>query len=932
AKNPDERYQSAAELMGALQSALAGQPASSVTQDAPTIRENAPLLPPRAEAKPAAPPNALPPTVGMRVLKLLDSMAFFVAPLIGRQRVQMNQDTEDRRELLASVMAVVGLLLAALQLLAGTLDLISRTFAPIIQLSPLLIIALLALGGVATWNIVRLTASPRRRRRALLVLGIVAVGALAWGGWLVYDKTRPPAGPIVVIADFQRCKTCDETEYGQRIYRYVKLETDRLKLPNLEVRYVLESYADAATARARGADYKATLVIWGSYDKTGLIPHFELLRAPDTLPQHFIQPEELSVAEFHLQGGDREVAFMALLGLGLIRYAEGDYATALSLYDAGLQTLSGDAGKPAPNAEVAYFYKALSQYASGEAWDVIADNLKKVVAIKPNWADAHYLLAVTYLSACKPDGSNAYDLALTEGETAIQVRADANNYWVRGEAQSRLGRWAEAAKSFEQSLKLKDDPGVRSALIIAYRKLGRQDLADQESKHTSTVLSSAKDEVGKLRDEAYQFYYQGRLADATLRYQQAISRAVELKRSNTVQSSLYMSLGDAHAAQEQYAEALFSYLKAESLWGKNWSGYYALAFVYQRLGKDNEAIGAYQKAIDNSPCDSSAHVSLADLYAKQGDSSRAVAEYRQAISANPSNGLAYVSMAIQLEIDGKTNDANDALQKALPLLAEQLRQEPTNANLAYVLGSTYYRVNQFASALVAFQKYATLAPNDRQSHYWIGAALYELKRFPEAIAELEQANKAQPNSTLTLSKLADAYREVNRIEDAIAAYQQIVALDPKDANAWLQLGQIADQQQRWADAAKAYETLVTLIPKDAQAHTALAFAYFNLNRTDEALKEFRAAVMLLPNVGYYQTNLALALETARQHDEAITVAQRALQLDATQIVAHYVLGLAYKAKGDKAKAASEFQVVAQSSAVSAALKQAAEQELRQLGA
>jgi len=52
---------------------------------------------------------------------------------------------------------------------------------------------------------------------------------------------------------------------------------------------------------------KATLVIWGSYDKAGVLPHFELLRLPEALPRTLVQPESLSEPDFHLQNGDREV-------------------------------------------------------------------------------------------------------------------------------------------------------------------------------------------------------------------------------------------------------------------------------------------------------------------------------------------------------------------------------------------------------------------------------------------------------------------------------------------------------------------------------------------------------------------------------------------------------------------------------------------------
>jgi len=52
------------------------------------------------------------------------------------------------------------------------------------------------------------------------------LGGAGWGGWQFYDRTRPPAGPIVIIADFESCKGCDDIAFGKRIYEKVKAETE----------------------------------------------------------------------------------------------------------------------------------------------------------------------------------------------------------------------------------------------------------------------------------------------------------------------------------------------------------------------------------------------------------------------------------------------------------------------------------------------------------------------------------------------------------------------------------------------------------------------------------------------------------------------------------------------------------------------------------
>ena len=196
-------------------------------------------------------------------------------------------------------------------------------------------------------------------------------------------------------------------------------------------------------------------------------------QAPRVSPSHLIRPDELSAIDFHAQSGDSETAFVTLLALGLIRYAERDYATALRVYDAALASVGGDPSKGVPNAEVVYFYKALALYANGESWADVVDNLNKTLAIRPNWAEPHYVLALASLQSCTPDGKSTLDVALKESEKAVQLRPDANSYWLRGQVLAQLRRWSDAAKSYEQSLKQQDDLEVRAELAAAYRNLGR---------------------------------------------------------------------------------------------------------------------------------------------------------------------------------------------------------------------------------------------------------------------------------------------------------------------------------------------------------------------------------------------------------------------------------------------------------------------------
>jgi serine/threonine-protein kinase len=288
AKSPADRYPTAAAFVAALDGALHTQSAPApnaepITNDAKTVHDaRIPAPAPEAHAHRPSPPEAavaptashsehstqdpalaapspvsgLPsavakPSLLHRTVELLGSAALVVAPLIGREKVPVSTHADDRRTALASLMAILGIFLAVLQFVSNAFDLVTRTVAPLFRVLPIVIVAALALGALAAIGLMRHSTTPRHRRIAAQLLVVIVLGAAGWGSWQAYDRTRPPAGPIVVIADFEPCTNCQAIEFGQRIYARVKVETDRLHLSNLEVRHVLETYPDAETARAR---------------------------------------------------------------------------------------------------------------------------------------------------------------------------------------------------------------------------------------------------------------------------------------------------------------------------------------------------------------------------------------------------------------------------------------------------------------------------------------------------------------------------------------------------------------------------------------------------------------------------------------------------------------------------------------------------------
>lgn len=142
------------------------------------------------------------------------------------------------------------------------------------------------------------------------------------------------------------------------------------------------------------------------------------------------------------------------------------------------------------------------------------------------------------------------------------------------------------------------------------------------------------------------------------------------------------SVGAAYAKKGKHAEALTIYAEGE----RNYSGlpdaHYNAAISLQRLGRADEAIAKYRKALSLDPNLSQARENLGVLLAQQGRHSEATDEARRAVEMEPGSAVARAALASTycacgdydggireyrkvLEIDSSSAQARVGLTRAL---------------------------------------------------------------------------------------------------------------------------------------------------------------------------------------------------------------------------------------------------------------------------
>jgi lipoprotein NlpI len=114
-------------------------------------------------------------------------------------------------------------------------------------------------------------------------------------------------------------------------------------------------------------------------------------------------------------------------------------------------------------------------------------------------------------------------------------------------------------------------------------------------------------------------------------------------------------------------EAISAYTKALSIKPDFADGYYNMANAFQSQGKLDEAIEAYTKALSIKPDYAEAYSNLAVIFKDQDRLDEAIEAFNKAIYIKPDYAEAFYNMGLALKYQGKLEEAIEACNKALSI-------------------------------------------------------------------------------------------------------------------------------------------------------------------------------------------------------------------------------------------------------------------------
>ncbi|MCG9874522.1 MAG: tetratricopeptide repeat protein [Leptospiraceae bacterium] len=409
-------------------------------------------------------------------------------------------------------------------------------------------------------------------------------------------------------------------------------------------------------------------------------------------------------------------------------------------------------------------------------------------------SDEEKSIALTVLGVLF-DGAGRYPLAVERLEKA--TRYDPKNfhaYYNLSLAFRHMGRMEEARKAAQLAREIApNDPKVAMLSGNLFQELGDTESALNAYK---TGISASPEDASLLYNLALAQYKQGKIPDAIDNFEKAISQ----DPNGRVTILSHGHLGKIYFDRENWQRAEYHFREATRLQPDNAQNQYNLGLVALKLGKKEDAVSYFKRALEGGTNEPEVYLRLAEAL----------------------ESLKLPSLAIQ------------SLKKALEI-------RPADVDVLFALGDLYYKRGDLIPAEEIFRKIISVTPGDTYTETALinlGIILDEMERYTEAMDTLERVIQLNPKNYNAYYNLGLASLHSGQAARAIQAWKKASALESgKNFQARERIADYYSQNLYNGEAVSAYASILEDNPNAHKIRIKLASVYKKMGQASSAEKQ-----------------------------------------------------------------------------------------------
>ncbi len=315
--------------------------------------------------------------------------------------------------------------------------------------------------------------------------------------------------------------------------------------------------------------------------------------------------------------------------------------------------------------------------------------------------------------------------------------------------------------------------------------------------------------------------------------------------------------------------------------------------------KPQLAIPLLREIASLDPNNVNAQGNLGVLLFFQGNYAEAIPHMRTAMQLQPALWKVAALLGIAEKRTGDTKAAQSDLERAFDNLTDKKIQIQAGLELIEIHSASA----QLDKALTVAARLQDLAPQDPQILF----AAYQLSRQMMNQSLLSLMVAAPESAEMHLLMAGELGRQGDRT-NAIAHFREAIRLNPMLPGVHFEL---AEQLRTSPDAALSaqaedeYKAALKVNPYDELSWRQLAGVQASKGDNKTAEENYRKALALQPRDSEAKAGLAIALISLDRTQEAVPLLEEAIQLDPTNLAAHYRLSGLYRRAGRAADAQRE---------------------------
>jgi SpoIID/LytB domain protein len=196
----------------------------------------------------------------------------------------------------------------------------------------------------------------------------------------------------------------------------------------------------------------------------------------------------------------------------------------------------------------------------------------------------------------------------------------------------------------------------------------------------------------------------------------------------------------------------------------------------------------------------------ARVFYNQAEFEQAIGIYQKIIEDNPEEFAAYLNLAYLYKDLAEYKPATEVIKKALKSFKD--------SRLQILLGRLYYLEGKAGEALFQLKQLLPSHSEDPQVLFYLGQCYEESGEFDQAQAFYLDVVRAKPDNVLAYLKLGNIYYGKQMFKEASQSYQRVISLDPSLLEVRPRLAECLGRLGEFQEAYKQYAKCVAIYPED----------------------------------------------------------------------------------------------------------------------